>query len=319
MTVGAAHAATTRTTRRRSPGGEPPRRAQRGTGPGSRTPVQPTDRPPGGPSRRWRRRSSARATSNTMSQGATQQGDDIRLNRRPGHAWWRGPLISATRRQNPAATARARRSPSGRRRGSRRRRQVEAALFLARLPTTSGRRAGLAGADRARAGGAADRREAPVVQRIDRHTVCVREGARPAAGSSRSSGLSLSRPRRGRRRRGRRPAVGRLVGAQARDPARALGERAAERLDLADAAAGVRVSTGSVEPIDALGGHQGFQRVGLRIDGADATSIAAFGLFPNPIGLRKQPAGVDGNDLYRDSSRADVMQDDLALETEAGR
>ena len=55
-----------------------------------------------------------------------------------------------------------------------------------------------------------------------------------------------------------------------------------------------------------------------RVDRADAPAIALLGLLPGRVGLGKQPAGVEGDDVDVEPGLAEVMQDDLVLEAEAG-
>src|SRR5664279_3467809 len=146
---------------------------------------------------------------------------------------------------------------------------------------------GFAGAERARTRRATDRNEALGMQGIDRNIVAARlrqNGvARPivkrveleqaAAGvEADQSGVAPVRI---------------LVGAQAGDPRRRPGERAVERLGLANFAARQPRLLRAVDSIDALLGDQPFQRAAIGIDRADAAAITALGFRPQRVGFRE--------------------------------
>src|ERR1700733_11799936 len=103
------------------------------------------------------------------------------------------------------------------------------------------------------------------------------------------------------------------------DPARGVGERSIERLDLADVAAGLPDFHRFVEAVDAVFLDQSLELVLAWIDGTDAPAIATLGLRPQLISFGKQPAGVEGDDIDVETMLADHLHDDLILETEARR
>ena len=79
----------------------------------------------------------------------------------------------------------------------------------------------------------------------------------------------------------------RLSGPDAGDPGRGAGERAVERLDLANMAACQAGVARMQESVDPLRGDQGFDRRGLRIDRADANAVVALALHPDVVCLWK--------------------------------
>src|SRR5580704_627908 len=56
-----------------------------------------------------------------------------------------------------------------------------------------------------------------------------------------------------------------------------------------------------------------------RVDRAHPPAIALLGALPRRVGLRKQPAGVEGDEVDIEPRLANVMEDDLILEAEACR
>src|SRR5579863_5531886 len=131
---------------------------------------------------------------------------------------------------------------------------MDAALLVVRVlpPPAAGARV-LAGLDRAGAGRAADRREALVVQRVHRHAVLLGVGAHLLHGPG-DEGVYLRDPvvRGVDLDLGALGARHRLPAAQAREPGVEVGERAAERLHLSDAAALVAVVERIAEAVEAL-------------------------------------------------------------------
>jgi len=113
--------------------------------------------------------------------------------------------------------------------------------------------------------------------------------------------------------------LARLVRAQADDPCRRAGERAIERLDLANMAAGESRIARSIKTVDPVLLDQRFEAFILRIDRADAPAVAALRLRPKLVALAKQPAGVECRNLNVDRVLGDQMENDLILQTEAGR
>src|SRR5580692_8377028 len=145
-------------------------------------------------------------------------------------------------------------------------RQVDPALLVLGIlpPPAAGARV-LAGLDGARAGRAADRGEALVVQRVDGDAVGLRVGAhllhRPAdervhLRHAAVRGVDLDLGALGARHG--------LLAAQAREPRVQVGERAAERLDLADAAALVPVVERVAEAVEAFHSNQLLDGLALR-------------------------------------------------------
>src|SRR5262245_45903013 len=120
-------------------------------------------------------------------------------------------------------------------------------LLVVSLPPPAPRAFGLSYADRARAGGAADRRKAAIVQHVvgnfvERHVV-----GEVAAAPFRKR-IDLDEPERCVEfRKQRAAAVLGLLGPQTRDPGNRAGECPPQRLDLADAAAGLADLDGVAE------------------------------------------------------------------------
>ena len=71
------------------------------------------------------------------------------------------------------------------------------------------------------------------------------------------------------------------------------------------------------EAVGPLRGDQRFDRGVLRIDRADANAVALLALHPDVVCLRKQPAGVEGDDLHVDLMLPQRVEDHLVLEAEA--
>lgn len=165
-----------------------------------------------------------------------------------------------------------------------------------------------AGADRTRARGATDRGEALPVQGVGRHAVRDREclDLLPRPVDQRVELEEAAHRVNGHKARA--AALCRLIRPQPGDPAARPGKRAVERLDLADVAAGEARLARGVETIDALRRHEAFERARLGVDGADAAAITLLGLFPGPVGLGKQPPGVERGELDVEPRRADVVQ-----------
>src|SRR5262249_18269389 len=96
---------------------------------------------------------------------------------------------------------------------------------------------------------------------------------------------------------GRLGAVERLLRAHARDPAGGAIERASERLDLAHPAASLPRRNRRTEAVDAVLRHERFDLAALRVTRPDAAAIARLGAAPQLIGLRKQPTGIERDDI----------------------
>jgi hypothetical protein len=102
------------------------------------------------------------------------------------------------------------------------------------------------------------------------------------------------------------------------DPPLRAGERARERVDLAGVATGGARLLRLVESVDALGRGEGFKGGVPRIDRPNAAAVTPLRRVPGRIGFRKQPASVERDEVDVETGLADVMNDDLALQSEAG-
>src|SRR5207245_263041 len=85
--------------------------------------------------------------------------------------------------------------------------------------------------------------------------------------------------------------VGRLVGAEARDPCGGASKRAIERLELAGRAACMPRIYRCAKTVHALARDQRFEALVIGIQGVEATSVAALSLTPKLIRLWKEPSG----------------------------
>jgi hypothetical protein len=71
--------------------------------------------------------------------------------------------------------------------------------------------------------------------------------------------------------------------------------------------------------VRALARDQRFQALVMRIQGVDATSVAAFGLTPKLIRLWKEPSGIERNHLDPDFLGKDRFRNHLILDPKARR
>src|ERR1022692_4502550 len=194
-------------------------------------------------------------------------------------------------------------------------RQVQTALLVLGVlpPPAAGARV-LTGLDGARARGAADRRIAAIVQRVDGDAVLLGVGAhlfhRPAdqrvdLHDVAVGAIDLDLGRLG--------AGDRLLVAQARHPRLEAGQRAAEWLDLADATALVPVVERIPKAVEALGADQGLDRRALGEVPGDIDAV----LHPDPlgrhVGLIREAAGVEREDPHVFGGRLHRQVDDHAV------
>ncbi len=114
-------------------------------------------------------------------------------------------------------------------------------------------------------------------------------------------------------------AVGRLPGAKAGEPSRGPGERPAEGFDLAEAAAGLPRRHRMAEAVDALARDEFLLGDAFRRIGADADAVGRLGLGPHVVGLRVEPARIEGDDLGPPLGHGHGMGQRLILDAEAGR
>ena len=117
-----------------------------------------------------------------------------------------------------------------------------------------------------------------------------------------------------RQQSGASPVFG-LVRPKSDNPARRTGERAIERFHFANTATGRPGFARIVKAVDAMLLDQGFERFLLRVERANAPSIAAFRLRPQFVRLGEESAGVEGYDVDVDVSLGEEMEDDLILQS----
>jgi len=194
------------------------------------------------------------------------------------------------------------------------------AAFLGRvvLPPPAPGPLGLAGTDGTGAGLAADRDETPLVQRVERDAVLAGEGqslvARPVEQRVELDQVALAVDLG----EGDAATRSRLVGPQPGDPGCGAGERAAERLDLADIAASLAGLDRIVEAVDPVAAHEGLDGIVPGIERRDRDAVARLGLRPKRVDLTEEPTGIERDDFDRQVLHRDQMGDDLILEAEAG-
>src|SRR5262252_3431453 len=113
-------------------------------------------------------------------------------------------------------------------------------------------------------------------------------------------------------------AIRRLVSTKSGYPSFRACKRPLEGLDLSHIATCDARFLCLIKAIDALSRDELLERRMLRIDRANATAIAPFGLLPRRVSFRKQPASVERHDIDVQAGVADVMQDDLIFQPKAG-
>src|SRR6185369_2065343 len=89
----------------------------------------------------------------------------------------------------------------------------------------------------------------------------------------------------------------RLFATHAGDPGTMAGDRALERLDLADIAAAQALFDAEVETVDAVVPHVLLDQLGVRVEDLDATLVATLDAIEQREGLVVQPAGIEREHL----------------------
>ncbi len=97
------------------------------------------------------------------------------------------------------------------------------------------------------------------------------------------------------------------------------GDRALERLDLADAAAGLTLLETQIETIDAVVAHVLFDQLRIRVEDLDAALIAALDAIEQRERLVVQAAGVEREHLDLGDVAADDVRQHHRLGAEAVR
>src|ERR1700730_1568298 len=169
--------------------------------------------------------------------------------------------------------------------------------FLVLLPPPSAGALGLAGGHRAGARFPADRQEGAVMKWVVGNASVVHVGDH-----------SVTCPIEQRvdldelillidRGTGDQCAVGRLIGAHTSDPCAGASKRTTERLDFAGRAARMPRFYRCAKAVRALARDQRFEALVIRIQGVDATSVAAFSLTPKLIRFWKKTSDIERNHL----------------------
>src|SRR6202790_2788405 len=194
-----------------------------------------------------------------------------------------------------------------------------ALLFLVLLPPPSAGALGLAGRPRAGARFTADRQEATVMKWVVGNASVVQVGDHsvtcPIEQRVDLDELVLLIDRGA----GDQYAIGRLIGAHTRDPCDGASKRTTERLDFAGRAARMPRFYRCAKAVRALARDQRFETLVIRIQGVDATFVAAFRLTPKLIRLWKEPSGIERNHLDPDSLGEDRVRNRLILDPKARR
>src|ERR1700686_2429130 len=192
-------------------------------------------------------------------------------------------------------------------------------LFLVLLPPPSAGALGLAGRHRAGARFTADRQEAAVMKWVVGNASVMQVGDHsvtcPIEQRVDLDELILLIDRGA----GDQCAIGRLIGAHTRDPCDGASKRTTERNDFAGRAACMPRLYRCAKAVRALARDQGFAALGIRIQGVDATSVAAFSLTPKLIRFWKEPSGIERNHLDPDFLGEDRVRNRLILYPKARR
>ena len=114
-------------------------------------------------------------------------------------------------------------------------------------------------------------------------------------------------------------AIGRLIGAHTRDPCDGASKRTTERFDFAGRAARMPRFYRCAKAVRALARDERFEALVIRIQGVDATSVAAFSLTPKLIRFWKEPSGIERNHLDPDFLGKDRVRNRLILDPKARR
>ena len=172
---------------------------------------------------------------------------------------------------------------------------VQAAFLDALLPPPATGAEVFADGDRARARRAADAREEAVVERVVRDVVHVEvvPDVGPAPVGERAELAAAGVVGRLELDLG---ALARLLAAQARDPRRAAGEHAAERLDLAHRAARLPQLDALPHRVLAVAADEGDHRLVHRAIALDANVVALADVVDQQQRLAVQHAGVERGD-----------------------
>ena len=106
--------------------------------------------------------------------------------------------------------------------------------------------------------------------------------------------------------------------AQPGQPHGSARQRAAERLDFADAAAGEAEFLRVAKGVDAVPRNECANLFRVGVIGADADAVARLRLRPQRVGLGKEAASIERDDLRRERVRDDRVEQCLILQPEAG-
>ena len=198
--------------------------------------------------------------------------------------------------------------------------RLQAALTRVRVlpPPATGARI-CTGLDRTRAWRATDARIAAIVQSVVRQVARLDVGPhvllRPI---EQRTDLPQAVPLIPRHRLAERTLL-RLLAAHARDPGTMTGDRALERLDLADVAATLPLLDTQVEAIDAVVAHVLLDQLRIRIEDLDPTLVAALDAIEQRERFVVQPAGVEREHPDLGDVAADDVRQDHRLGAEAVR
>jgi len=114
-------------------------------------------------------------------------------------------------------------------------------------------------------------------------------------------------------------ALRRVLSPHAGDSGGEAGNRAAERLNFADVAAGHAGLRAGTKAVDAVSGDEPLERTGVRVDDADPAVILALEPFEEIVGLLVEPTGVDRKDIDVGEFAAYEVGENYRLGTEAAR
>ena len=194
-----------------------------------------------------------------------------------------------------------------------------ALLVLGALPPPAPGADVLARLDGARAGRAADRRIAAVMQRVVGHIVRTQVTPDLVVAPVSERIVLRQRVRLVVFLGGELRARDRLRPAEPGDP-RALGhQRAGQRLGLAHAAARLAQLDAAIERVGAVIAHESLQEPGVRRVDVDGQPVAGADAIDQRVRLVGQPAGVEREDADRQRVPRDQVDDDHVFRAEARR